>query len=129
MTWPKRAAPILSIIALVWCVGVGVYIWVTPLSYARHSSDGASFRMQLPFAQVSALGPVPLLVPAGLTLVAVWAAWTGRLGVLVGTALTLAGFSLLAGFSIGGAYLPAAVVVGIAVAVAAYEDVRRLGRE
>jgi hypothetical protein len=119
----------LSIIGLVWCVGVGIYIWATPLTYTRHSSGSPSFKIQVPFSEASLLGPVPLLIPVVLAMTAVWAVAAERLGVLVGTTLIFVALSFLGGFSVGGAYLPAAGLVGLAAVVAAYEDVRRLGQQ
>lgn len=61
-------------------------------------------------------------IPACLALVASWAAWQRRRAVLV-TMTALAGlFSLVAGFSIGNAFIPAFGLLAWAVIVSIDDD-------
>lgn len=62
------------------------------------------------FADVSALGATPLVVPVVLAALGLWCARTVRPRALVAIGLTLAALSLVTGFSIGAAYLPSAAV-------------------
>jgi hypothetical protein len=126
-----RIAGVLAAGAVVWCIGVGIWIWVTPIRYSGVSaqtwssstSQGtnattirtAPFRETRRFADVSLFGPLPLAIPvtvAGLAALAIWR----RKGILL-TLLPTAAFLLfcfIAGFSIGGAYVPAGVALAIA---------------
>jgi hypothetical protein len=47
--WIARAR---AVAAVAWCIALGAWIWSTPLGTPP-----------LSFAEVSALGPVPLLIP------------------------------------------------------------------
>lgn len=116
-----RMSKLLSAAGLVWCVSVSGWIWVTPIrssgfSSQVWSSSGSSgtvssgvrtvpFDVSHRFADVSALGAFPLIVPVLLAASATWAAWRkSRLGLLLATTLFLA-FCVLAGFSVGPAYI------------------------
>jgi hypothetical protein len=98
---------------LVWCFVVGWKIWVTPVRYLHYSSSEPRF-VYLPFAEVSGLGIVPLIVPTLLAGLAMWFAWRQRslpLGVVTSA---VAVFCFITGFSIGAAYLPVAGALFIA---------------
>lgn len=86
--WNDRLSCFLVIASLVWCVLIGLWIWLIP-----------------GFIQVSSLGPVPLIVPVVLSALAAWAAWRRLKAVLAVIAFLLAGFTILTGFSIGAAYI------------------------
>jgi hypothetical protein len=75
------------------------------------TSDGATITKQLSFTEVSGLGITPLVIPVVITMAAVWATAIARTGVLMATALLLFFFWYLSGFSIGGAYTPAVLVL------------------
>ena len=128
MKWRKPIVQAMSVVSLAWCLVAGAYIWLTPVHRDLYNSNGFAGRIEMSFSQVSAAGPLPLLVPVGVALIAVWAARSERLGVLVGAALGLAALSFLGAFSIGGAYLLPAGLLGLGSVIAAYEDVSRLGR-
>ena len=112
MKWRVWVAPILASISALWCVVVGFLIWSTPVRYAgivvvpgRPDEHVVDYRA---FSDVSHFGAVPLIIPAVLALLATWAASRGsRIGLGV-AALSFSGFTFVSGFSIGGAYLPAA---------------------
>src|SRR5687767_13852491 len=98
MTTTRMVSRWLAILSLIWCVGVGWWIWITPF--------GGNV-----FGDVSLFGPLPLVVPASLAGAATWAAWRNRRVWLLVAALLMAVFSFISGFSIGGFYLPAAAAL------------------
>lgn len=116
-----RISTILAAAGLIWCAGVSIWIWVTPIrssgfsTLAWSSSDSrgtvSSGEQTVPvevsrrFSDVSLLGAVPLAVPVLLAAAATWAAWRNKkLALSLSTAALLA-FCILAGFSIGGGYI------------------------
>lgn len=113
---------ICAAIGLVWCVIVGIRIWTTPVRYSVQewaiSPTGARAGERVEsrsFSDVSGAGAAPLVVPVLLTAWATWAAWRQAIEELVVATAIVLGFCFIAGFSIGGAYVPA----GLAVASAA----------
>jgi uncharacterized membrane protein len=90
----NRLAFSLSAVAVVWCFAVAGWMRATPMmSGGRHPSMG------------EALGMIG--VPALTAAVATWASWHYRhivMGVMAGV---LGLFTVVTGFSIGGAFLPA----------------------
>ena len=112
-------ARVLAIAAVAWCVGIGLWLWVTPVPYngsmstAYTDSSGvaqhATYEIKgtQSFAERSALGPVPLLIPVLLAALGAWAIWRRRLLPAALAAGTLLVFTVLAGFSIGAGYVPA----------------------
>ena len=122
--WVARA---LAIAAVAWCGAIGVWLWVTPVrssgvaSAAYADSNGVVQQASdevtdsRSFAEVSALGPVPLLMPLLLAALGAWAVWRGRmLPAAVATGALLV-FTVLAGFSIGAAYVPPAAALVFAI--------------
>jgi len=87
-------ARVLATAAVGWSVGLGIWLWVTP--YGTQS-----------FAEASALGPIPLLIPVLLAAIAAWAIWRRRILPAALAAGLLLVFVILAGFSIGAGYVPA----------------------
>lgn len=98
---------------LVWCLVAGARIWTTPVRFSgvewtmgpagARAIDRVEYRS---FSDISGLGIVPLVVPVLLAGWATWAAWRQRIrGLAVATLIFLA-FCFIAGFSIGGAYVP-----------------------
>jgi len=117
MNWKTRIAPVLAVCGAMWCVAVGMWLWVTPMRYVG-ITNVAGVRQEVTqdraFSEVSGLGPLPLIIPAALAIFAAWAAWRGRkLGLGVST-LLFAGFTLISGFSIGANYVPAAAALIVA---------------
>ena len=113
-------ARVLAIAAAAWCVGIGIWLWVAPVPYNGSMStaftDSSGVAQHAPyeikgtqsFAERSALGPVPLLIPVLLAPLGAWAIWRRRLlPAAVATGILLV-FTVLAGFSIGAGYVPAA---------------------
>jgi hypothetical protein len=70
-------------------------------------------------SEVSQFGPLPLVLPASLAMIAAWAAWRGYRLILGIATLLLAGFTLISGFSIGAAYLPASGALIVATLLVA----------
>ena len=117
-----RAPMPTTYLSAAWCVGMGAWLWFMPMGY-----DGVTItngiRQEVTtyrsFSEVSQLGPLPLIIPACVALVAAWAARRGhRVGLGVAT-LLLAGFTIASGFSIGANYLPAAGALILATLLAA----------
>ncbi len=109
MKWRIWVSPVLAAVGVTWCVVMGCWLWFTPMRYVSIASDsGRAVTLYRSFSEVSQLGPLPLIIPAGLAMIAAWAAWRGnRVGLGVST-LLFAGFTYIAGFSIGNNYIPAA---------------------
>ena len=118
--WVARG---LAVAAVAWCVVIGAWLWITPIRYNGVVSTGyadstgvmrqATYETtgSRSFADVSALGPVPLLIPLGLAALGAWSVWRGRtLPAALATGVLLV-FVVLAGFSIGAAYAPAAAAL------------------
>ena len=99
-----------AVLASVWA---GVRIWSTPMRYevvdATVDGAGANHRFE-----TRRVGTLPLSIPVVITGLGAWAAYRRRRWSLVLAAVVLALFAAVAGFSIGGAYLPS--VCGLAVA-------------
>jgi len=127
----RQVANLLAAAGVVWSIGVGIWIWVTPIRFVGISNEAwawsgpgstASGMRVVPvertrrFADVSLLGPVPLAIPVALAGLAALAVWRrkGALLTLLPAVLLLA-FCFIAGFSIGAAYVPAGCVVLLAV--------------
>ena len=116
-----RISTILSAAGLLWCAGVSVWIWVTPIrssgfSMQAWSSSGpagsvSSGARTIPrevshrFSEVSRLGVFPLVVPVLLAAAATWAAWRNKRLALSLSTVALLAFCVLAGFSIGQGYI------------------------
>ena len=101
-------------LALLWCLLVGAWIWMTPIRYAGSRSSGTEtipFEEFLTFAQASRLGVLPLVVPVLLAALATWAAWKERGLPLALSTVALVAFTIVSGFSIGVAYLVATAAV------------------
>jgi len=125
MLWRFWVPPVLSAIGLAWCAVAGASIWFTPMRYSG-ISNGVPGVWEPSFSEVSSLGAVPLLIPILFTGLAVWAAWRGQRVTLGVPALLLAVFTLITGFSIGGAYIPAAGLLLTAAGWAAVAGTRPL---
>jgi hypothetical protein len=126
------AARLLAAAGFLWCIGVGIWIWVTPIRYSGVSSQTWStstsrgstsavvrtvpFTETRRFADVSLLGPLPLAIPVVLAGLAAWTIWRRKtfLLMLLPTAALLL-FCFIAGFSIGRAYVPAGGVMLLAL--------------
>jgi len=109
MKWRIWVSPVLAAVGVMWCVIMGGWLWFTPMRYMVFpGGPGQAVIRYRSFSEVSQFGPLPLIIPASLAMVAAWAAWRGnRVGLGVST-LLFAGFTFITGFSIGPNYLPAA---------------------
>lgn len=121
----RLIAPLLATASLVWCVFVGWSMWTTPIPFSEIYSSGVAGLPPMTgrtegyrsFSQMSALGAIPLVVPVVLTGLAVWMAFWGRTMLLLVVTLLVLAYSVVTGFSIGSAYLPAGGVLVVATLV------------
>jgi hypothetical protein len=116
-------ARVLAIAAVTWCIAIGIWLWITPIrsdgemttAYADSSgiAQQTTYRVteSRSFAEMSAFGPVPLLIPAVIAAIGAWAVWRRRLLPATIAAGLLVMFVFLAGFSIGTVYVPAAAAL------------------
>jgi len=110
----SKRVVILASAGLLWCVAVGLLLWFLPVGASSTSgSGGAASEGGRSFSSISALGPVPLIIPVVLATAALGSALTHRKAPLIAATVVLGGYALLTGFSIGLLYLPA---VGASVA-------------
>lgn len=116
----------LSCAGLMWCVAVGLLLWFLPLGSSSSSSSAGGVIADggQSFASISSLGPLPLIVPVVLVAIAVWSALRRHRCVLLGAAILVTLFSLLTGFSIGLAYLPAVAAL-VAASIGAFSAADR----
>ena len=108
MRWYDRVVLVLTSISVVWSVVIGVWIAFTPL-WDQGMVSGA------------------VLVPPLLAIFGTWAAWKRRRVGVVVSAVLFAAFTLVTGFSIGNAYVPAAglLVLGAALPAIGHLAVRK----
>jgi hypothetical protein len=122
----------LALISLSWCVVVGFWIWFTPVRYVGLTGDPSQPDQHTvvyrAFADISFLGPLPLIVPTLIAIAGAWAAWRGARVALGLAALLLAAFAFVAGFSIGSAYILPAGLLLLATLFAARFGPRRRSR-
>jgi hypothetical protein len=126
MKWRALASPSFVIAALSWCVAMGLRAWTSPVALL-HAGSGGSYRYNVPFTAVSPLGPTPLVVPVALCAAALWASAHSRLGVLTGLSVLFCVLCFAGGFTLGGAYIPAAGFLVLATVAAAAVNVSMLG--
>jgi peptidoglycan/LPS O-acetylase OafA/YrhL len=104
-------------ISATWALGVSIFIFSSPVSV--HGVSGVMFRdsgtvvetftREQSWYEAQGLWGVSWLVLfSGLYLLAVRLAWRGNIKALAGLSVTAIALSVVTGFSIGGAYLPAA---------------------
>ena len=130
LAWTSR---MLALISLSWCVAVGFWIWFTPvrwvgMSVAPGQPDQHTV-VHRAFADVSFLGPLPLIVPTLIAIAGARAAWRGARVGLGLAALLLAAFAFVGGFSIGSAYiLPAGLLLLATLSAARSGPMRRSRR-
>jgi hypothetical protein len=113
-----RGGKIFVAIGATWAVGASLYIFSSPVSIhgvtgvmLRDSSTvvEAFTREQSWYEAQGVWGTLWLVVFSGLYLLAVWVAWSGNYTALAIMSVTAVVLSVVTGFSIGGAYLPAAL--------------------
>jgi len=111
----------IGLAAAIWTIGVSIYILFAPTQshYSSHIilPDGTSVRQEGYVTKtlmeregwVGVIGFIlgPLLVPILISITGARAAWLHKQGLLWTMAGTMLLFCFLAGFSIGGAYVPA----------------------
>ena len=118
---PRWIATALASAAVATCLWMGWRIWITPVRYevVEGTDDGSVTTSRFQnrrFADVSALGPLPLIAPALISGLGSWMAMRGSRWGVFSSAVALAIFAVISGFSIGAAYR-AAVYLLMAAAV------------
>ncbi len=113
-----RAGKLIVAIAATWAVGASLYIFSSPVSVhgvtdlmLRDSSTVVvAFTREQSWYEAQGLwGILWLVFFSGLYLLAVRVAWRGNHIALAVMSVTAVALSIVTGFSIGGAYLPAAL--------------------
>ncbi len=113
-----RGGKLIVAIAATWAVGASLYIFSSPVSVhgvtdlmLRDSSTvvEAFTREQSWYEAQGLWGILWLVFFSGLYLLAVRVAWRGNHTALAIMSVTAVALSIVTGFSIGGAYLPAAL--------------------
>lgn len=89
--------------ACLWCVWTGYWLWTTPLT-----NEGGYF------SEISYLGATPLVIPVLISLMALWSIFKLKMLMMLIATLLLLVFWLITGFSIGMAYTPALMLLGLA---------------
>jgi len=112
-------ATVLAFAALTWCIVIGITLWLTPMRYLHYQDDSPPQVAFMSFAE--AAGVHVLLIPAALAACAVWLSRRRRTGYLTFVAVAFSSYCLVAGFSVGAAYLPAAAAL-IYAAVASLDE-------
>jgi hypothetical protein len=132
MNRARKLIVALSCTGLLWCVAVGLLLWFLPFGSSESGSasgmvvGGQTFTSSGPvvvgdgqsFAALSALGPVPLIIPVVLMAIGTWSALRRHKLVLIGTTILSALFAFLTGFSIGLFYLPAVALLVVECVIA-----------
>jgi hypothetical protein len=110
-----RLASLLTLAGLLWSVVLGFVLWFVPLGESVSSSSaGETTTGAESFASLSGYGPLPLIIPAALCVLALLAALRHHRLVLISATVVLGLFSFLAGFSIGLFYVPAVLALLVA---------------
>lgn len=118
-----RVGKAIVAIAATWAVGASLYIFLSPVS--AHGVKGVMFhdsgtivdvmtREQSWYEAQGLWGTFWLVFFSGLFLAALHLAWRGNYAGLVILGMLAVALSVVTGFSIGGAYLPAALGLFIA---------------
>ncbi|MFT5501383.1 MAG: hypothetical protein ACI88G_001520 [Woeseiaceae bacterium] len=121
-------------LAATWALGASLYIFFSPVSVHGVSSvmlrDSATvveeFSREQSWYEAQGLwGVLWLVIFSGLYLLAVRLAWRGNINALASVSATAIALSIVTGFSIGGAYLPAALGLLIGTVVFLLSKIRR----
>jgi hypothetical protein len=113
-----RGGKLIVVISATWAVGASLYIFSLPVSvhgvtdivFRDSSTVVEAFTREQSWYEVQGLsGTLWLVFFSGLYLVAVRVAWNGNHTALAIMSVTAVALSVVTGFSIGGAYLPAAL--------------------
>jgi hypothetical protein len=105
-------------ISALWAVGASLYIFFSPVTMSgvtgtlrRGSGEVVEvFTRQQSWYEAQGLwGVFVLVIFSGFYLLAVRVAWRGKYGVLAILSVIAIGLSIVTGFSVGAAYLPAAL--------------------
>lgn len=115
-----RGGKLVVVIAAIWAVGVSLYIFHLPVS--MHGISGVIFsnsgavveavtKEQSWYETHGLWGLLWLVIFSGIYLVAIRIAWSGNYTGLLIVGVIATTLSVITGFSIGGAYLPAGIGV------------------
>jgi hypothetical protein len=113
-----RGGRLIVAIAATWAVGASLYIFSSPISIHGVTDvllrDGSTvveaFTREQSWYEAQGLwGTLWLAFFGGLYLLAVRVAWKGNYTALASMSVTAVALSIVTGFSIGGAYFPAAL--------------------
>jgi hypothetical protein len=99
---------LLAGVAAAWAVGTSVFVATARVATPN---DQLWFQAHGPFAALW------LFLFCGLYLLAARFAWRGNHAALASAALAAVALSVITGFSVGGAYLPAAIALGLSALV------------
>jgi hypothetical protein len=114
----NQSGKIIVAIAAAWAVGASLTIFFSPVSISgvtatlrRDSSEVVEvFTRQQSWYQAQGLwGVLVLVIISGFYLLALRVAWRGRYRALMVMGVVAVALSIVTGFSIGAAYLPAAL--------------------
>jgi len=117
-----RGGKLIVAIAATWAVGASLYIFSLPVSvhgitdvmFCDSSTVVEAFTREQSWYEARGFrGTLWLVFFSGLYLVAVRVAWSDNHTALAIMSVTAVALSVVAGFSIGGAYLPAALLLFI----------------
>ena len=117
----RSLSTVVAATGLVWCVVDGWWIWTTPVRFSgiagtmepagARAVERVEYRL---ISDISEFGILPLVVPVLLAAWATWAACRQRILALAVATVIFLVFCFIAGFSIGGAYVP----VGLGLVIA-----------
>ena len=117
----RSLSTVVAATGLVWCVVAGWWIWTTPVRFSgiagtmepagARAVERVEYRL---ISDISEFGILPLVVPVLLAAWATWAACRQRILALAVATVIFLVFCFIAGFSIGGAYVP----VGLGLVIA-----------
>jgi hypothetical protein len=134
MKYLERLPVAIATACVIWCVWVGVRIWNAPIVFEGmewmtepggiRTIPRVSYRT---FSDVSQYGMFPLAVPVVVAALAWLAAWQKRILALAIVTLVFLALWVVAGFSIGRAYTPAAVGLVLATLAAMMTNRRETG--
>jgi hypothetical protein len=116
----RRIPFFLAAAVVLWCLGIAVRFWTTPIVgngiVIEQASDGSQITRRVQetrsFADISSFGMLPLLIPVFLACGAAVTAWYRFPELLAAAVVLFLAYSFVTGFSIGGAYVLPGLTLG-----------------